>query len=151
MSLLWGSKCFHIVFSCKWLIHVTTVNKVWFFSLSYFYGVSGIPGSVALLVIKFHWNRNLNFNNQYLYQLVYFWCAENRFRYICLSGILIIFQYIKSKLTWLEECFFFFEFVWGRAIGRWQPDAESTININVEWFKRILSIKLHIAISWCSS
>ena len=27
--------------------------------------------------------------------------------------------YKKAKLTWLEEWFFFFEYLWGRTITRW--------------------------------
>ena len=37
--------------------------------------------------------------------------------------------YKSTKLTWLEEWFFAFEYLWGRTISRWW-DAEAEMNIN---------------------
>ena len=51
-----------------------------------------------------------------------------------------------STLTWFEEWFFYFEFVWGRTIVRW-VDATSTYRVNNKTLLAILNKKLKYAIT----
>ena len=49
-----------------------------------------------------------------------------------------------SKLTWLEEWFFFYEYTWGRTIVRWW-DAEKEMKIHRNSLQRIFQYKLGVA------
>ena len=50
------------------------------------------------------------------------------------------------KLTWLDEGFFSYEFIWGRTIARWW-DAHAEMNLYPKSLRNVLESKLDITIS----
>ena len=57
----------------------------------------------------------------------------------------------KTRLTWLEEWFFFFEYLWGRTIIRWW-DSEKVMKIDRKRTRDIFLTKLQMVkscrLSW---
>lgn len=51
--------------------------------------------------------------------------------------------YTDTSLTWLEEWFFYFEFLWGRTICRW-VDAEAVFKIHSDKLRAIFKSKLKL-------
>jgi hypothetical protein len=49
-----------------------------------------------------------------------------------------------TSLTWLEECFFYFEFVWGRTLSRW-IDACSVYKISKKRLGKVFIEKIKLA------
>ena len=60
-------------------------------------------------------------------------------------------QYKNSSLTWLEEWFFFFEFIWGRTLNRW-IDAAAVYKTHITTVRNIFDKKIKMLetcrISW---
>ena len=52
----------------------------------------------------------------------------------------------NSKLTWLEEWYFYHTFIWGQTITRW-CDVEAQMSSNQESLIIILKSKLNIALT----
>ena len=56
---------------------------------------------------------------------------------------MVILSHKSTKLTWLEEWFFFYEFQWGRTINRWR-DAEATIKLSIRRLRVLFQYKLEL-------
>jgi hypothetical protein len=62
------------------------------------------------------------------------------------NGDVELVQQRHSSLTWYEECFFHFEFGWGRTLTRWvDAAAECNVRIHPDYLLDIHRYKLHLA------
>jgi hypothetical protein len=64
------------------------------------------------------------------------------------NGDFNLIEYAPSTLTWYEEWIFYFEFIWGKSLSRWEDaQSEAHFNLIAKNLRKIFDRKLNIVLA----